>query len=444
MSTEPEATPESAEAATEKPRRWKLPSLYVQVIVGVVSGIVVGRFFPHAGVALKPLGDAFVALVKMLIGPIVFTTVAIGIAGMGDLKKSGRVGGKAILWFELMSTVALFVGLGVVHLVGPGRGLHVDPAAIDAKDLRELQVILDKPRPHGVVAHLLAIIPESFASAFTSGDVLQVLLLAVLTGMSLGALGPKAKPLVTLLEQTSTVFFAIIGMVMRVAPLGAFGAMAFTVGKFGLGTLGNLAKLMGTFYATALIFVLVVLGTVLRVLGLNVFSLLRYLKDELLLVLGTSSSETALPRLMAKLEKLGCRPETVRLVVPTGYSFNLDGTCIYLTMASIFVAQALDVQLTVMDEVVLLGVLLLTSKGAAGVSGSGFIVLSATLAATGKIPVAGLALLLGIDRFMSEARALTNMVGNAVATIVVSKWEGDFDVERARAVLASREKTNPE
>ncbi len=424
--------PEAAEAATEKPRRWRLPSLYVQVLLGVIAGIVVGRFFPHTGVALKPLGEAFVNLVKMLIAPIVFTTVAIGIAGMGDLKKSGRVGGKAILWFELMSTVALIVGLTVVHLVGPGRGLHIDVHQIDTTDLDK---ILAKPRPHGVVEHLMALIPESFASAFTSGDVLQVLLLAVLTGVSLGALGPKAKPLVTLLEQTSTVFFAIIGMVMRVAPIGAFGAMAFTVGKFGLGTLGNLAKLMGTFYATAFVFVFVILGLVLRALGLNVFKLLRYLKEELALVLGTSSSETALPRLMAKLERLGCKSETVRLVVPTGYSFNLDGTSIYLTMASIFVAQALDVKLTVTDELVLMGVLLLTSKGAAGVTGSGFIVLSATLAATGKIPVAGLALLIGIDRFMSEARALTNMIGNAVATIVVSRWEGDLDLAKARAVL---------
>lgn len=437
--SEPETeveTPESAESATEKPQRWRMPSLYVQVLVAIVLGVIVGRFFPHTGAAMKPLGDGFVKLIKMLIGPIVFTTVAVGIAGMGDLKKTGRVGGKAVLWFELMSTIALIVGMAMVHLVGPGRGLHVDVHQIDTKDLDKT---LAAPHPHGIVEHLQALIPETFLGAFTSGDVLQVLVLAVLTGISLGALGKRSKPLVTLLEQTSTVFFAIVGMVMRLAPIGAFGAMAFTIGKFGLGTLGNLAKLMGTFYATALLFVIVVLGLVLRYLGLSIFKLLRYLREELVLVLGTSSSETALPRLMAKLEKLGCKPEIVRLVVPTGYSFNLDGTCIYLTMASIFVAQALDVKLSLGDEILLLGVLLLTSKGAAGVTGSGFITLGATLAATGTIPVAGLALLLGIDRFMSEARALTNMVGNAVATLVVSKWEGELDLEKARAVLDRRD-----
>ncbi len=429
-------TPESAESATEKPQKWRMPSLYVQVLAAIAIGVIVGRFFPHTGAAMKPLGDGFVKLIKMLIGPIVFTTVAVGIAGMGDLKKTGRVGGKAVLWFELMSTVALIVGMAMVHLVGPGRGLHVDVHQIDTKDLDKT---LSLPHPHGIVEHLQALVPDTFLGAFTSGDVLQVLVLAVLTGISLGALGKRAKPLVTLLEQTSTVFFAIVGMVMRLAPIGAFGAMAFTIGKFGLGTLGNLAELMATFYATALLFVIVVLGLVLRYLGLSIFKLLRYLREELVLVLGTSSSETALPRLMAKLEKLGCKPEIVRLVVPTGYSFNLDGTCIYLTMASIFVAQALDVKLSLGDEIFLLGVLLLTSKGAAGVTGSGFITLGATLAATGTIPVAGLALLLGIDRFMSEARALTNMVGNAVATLVVSKWEGELDLEKARAVLDRRE-----
>jgi aerobic C4-dicarboxylate transport protein len=427
-----ESSPESAETATEKPKRSWIPSLYVQVLVAIVLGVLVGKLFPHAGASMKPLGDGFVKLIKMLIAPIVFTTVAVGIAGMGDLKKTGRVGGKAVLWFEMMSTVALVVGMAMVHLIGPGRGLHVHADQIDTKELNET---LDKPHPHGVVAHLLALIPDSFVGAFTSGDVLQVLVLAVLTGMSLAALGQRAKPLITLLEQTSTVFFAIVGLVMRLAPIGAFGAMAFTIGKFGLGSLGNLAKLMGTFYATALLFVIVVLGAVLRMLGLDVFKLLRYLREELVLVLGTSSSETALPRLMVKLEKLGCKPEIVRLVVPTGYSFNLDGTCIYLTMAALFVGQALDVKLSLTDELLLLGVLLLTSKGAAGVTGSGFITLGATLAATGTIPVAGLALLLGIDRFMSEARALTNMVGNAVATLVVSKWEGELDVARAKAVL---------
>ncbi|CAN5733090.1 dicarboxylate/amino acid:cation symporter [soil metagenome] len=431
-----DTSPESAESAAETPKKSRLPSLYVQVLIAIALGVVVGRFFPHAGVMLKPLGDAFVKLIKMLIGPIVFTTVAVGIAGMGDLKKTGRVGGKAVLWFEMMSTVALILGMTMVHLVGPGRGLHIDVHSIDTTELdAQLAPKGGVTPPHGVVGHLMALIPETFAGAFTGGDILQVLFLAVLTGSAIGAIGPRGKPLVTLLEQTSSVFFAIVGMIMRVAPIGAFGAMAFTIGKFGLGTLGNLAKLMGTFYGTALLFVLVVLGIVLRVLGLSIFKLLRYLREELVLVLGTSSSETALPKLMAKLEKLGCKPEIVRLVVPTGYSFNLDGTCIYLTMAALFVAQALDVKLTLVDELTLFAILLLTSKGAAGVTGSGFITLAATLSATHVIPVEGLALLVGIDRFMSEARALTNMVGNAVATLVVSKWEGELDLATARSVL---------
>lgn len=432
-----EAAPEAAQIATAAKKRHG-PGLYVQVLLAIALGVALGRLAPEWGVAMKPFGDAFVKLIKMLIGPIVFSTVVVGIAGMGDLKKVGRVGAKALLYFEVMTTVALVTGVAMVHLVGPGRGVHANAASLDTKALDQT---LSAPHPHGFVAHVLAMIPESFVGAFTGGDVLPVLVVAVLTGIALASLGQRANPMLAALEHVSTALFAIVGVVMRVAPLGAFGAMAFTIGKFGLGTLGNLAKLMATFYATALVFVFVVLGVVLRILGLRILHLVRYLREELVIVLGTSSSESALPRLMDKLEALGCKSEIVRLVVPTGYSFNLDGTCIYLTMAALFVVEALDVPLSLGDELALLGVLLLTSKGAAGVTGSGFVTLAATLSTTGTIPVAGLTLLLGIDRFMSEARALTNFVGNAVATLVVARWEGELDVARAREVLAGRAAT---
>jgi aerobic C4-dicarboxylate transport protein len=407
-------------------------TLYLQVLVGIALGVLVGVLRPEWGVALKPLGDGFVRLIKMLIGPIVFTTVAAGIAGMGDLKKVGRVGAKALVWFELMTTVALVLGLVIVSLVGPGRGIH---AKVEALDVSQLDKTLAAPRPQGLVEHLLALVPESFVGAFVQGDVLQVLVLAVLTGVALAGLGERGRPLLKGLDQVAGLFFAVIGVVMRLAPLGAFGAMAYTIGKHGVATLGNLALLIGSFYATALLFVFGVLGLVLRLLGLSIFRFVRYLKEELLIVLGTSSSESALPALMTKLEALGCAGPVVRLVVPTGYSFNLDGTCIYLTMASVFVAQALDVPLSLGEQLALLGVLLLTSKGAAGVTGSGFVTLAATLSSVGTIPVAGLSLLLGIDRFMSEARALTNLVGNAVATVVVARWENALDVQKAREVL---------
>lgn len=416
-------------------RRLRAPSLYVQVLVAIALGVALGWARPDAATALKPLGEAFVRLVKMLIGPIVFATVVVGIAGMGDLKKAGRVGAKAVLWFELMSTVALVLGLVAVHVAKPGVGMHVDARALDTSALDQT---LKGPRPQGIVGHLLALVPESFVGAFAAGDVLQVLVLAVLTGVAVGGLGERGKPVVRGLEHVGQVLFAIVGVVMKLAPLGAFGAMAFTVGKFGVGTLGSLAALMATFYGTALVFVLVVLGLVVRALGLSIFGLLRYLREELVIVLGTSSSESVLPRLMSKLEAAGCRPDVVRLVVPTGYSFNLDGTSIYLTLAAVFVSQATDTPLDTAGELSLLFVLLLTSKGAAGVTGSGFVTLAATLATTGTVPVAGLTLLLGIDRFMSEARALTNLVGNAVATLVVARWEGGLDVEAARAAFAGR------
>ncbi|HSO37000.1 MAG TPA: C4-dicarboxylate transporter DctA [Labilithrix sp.] len=420
---------ESSAEPNPQPRR---PTLYVQVLLGIGLGVLLGWLQPEWGTALKPLGDGFVKLIKMLIAPIVFTTVTVGIAGMKDLKKAGRVGGKAVLYFEVMTTVALVIGLTMAHLVRPGAGIH---ATVANMDTAVLDKTLSGPRPHGFVEHLLALIPNSFGGAFVEGDILQVLVLAVLFGSALAGIGDKGAGVVKLLEQFSHGIFAVVGIVMKLAPLGAFGAMAFTIGKYGVGTLGSLAKLMGAFYATALLFVFVVLGAVMRAMGLSIFRLLRYIREELVIVLGTSSSESALPRLMDKLERLGCSTSVVRLVVPTGYSFNLDGTAIYLTMAALFVAQAMDVELTPGDELRLMLVLLLTSKGAAGVTGSGFVTLAATLSATGSVPVAGITLLLGIDRFMSEARALTNIVGNAVATIVVARWEKEIDLDKAKAVL---------
>ncbi len=388
----------------------------------MVAGILVGWLAPSAGEAAKPLGDFFIRLVKMLISPIVFTTVALGVASMGDVRKVGRVGVKALIWFEAMTTVALGLGLLVARLVRPGSGMHIDPATLDTSGL---------PHDTGVVKsagdHLLGIVPDSILGALTHGNVLQVVFVALLVGFALATMGERAKPVIKGLEVFGALLFSVMGIVMLVAPIGAFGAMAHTIAKHGLATIGNLLAVMLTFYATALCFVLVVLGSVLRAMGLSIFRVLGFIREELVLVLGTSSSESALPSLMAKLEHAGIQPAVVRLVVPTGYSFNLDGTCIYLTMATSFVAQALDIPLSLGDELAILGVLLLTSKGAAGVTGSGFVTLAATLSSVGSIPVAGLSLLLGIDRFMSEARALTNIVGNTVATIVVARWEKAVD-----------------
>lgn len=418
--------------------RW--PSLYLQVLIAIGLAVLLGTLRPAWAVAMQPLGDGFVKLIKMLIAPVVFTTLVVGIAGMKDLKAVGRTGAKALIWFEFTTTLALVIGIAAAHLVRPGAGLHVslhklDHAALDSK--------LAVAAPHGFAEHVLSIIPETFVGAFAKGDMLQVLLLAVLTGALVSRLGDRARPLVELLDSVQGVLFGIIGILMRLSPIGAFGAMAFTVGKYGLGSLGSLAKLMLVFYGTSLLFVFVVLGLSLRLIGLSIVRLLSYLREELAIVLGTSSSESALPPLMAKLEALGCAAPVVRLVVPAGYSFNLDGTSIYLTLASLFVAQALDLELRLGQELSLLLVMLLTSKGAAGVAGSGFITLAATLSATGSIPVAGLTLLLGIDRFMSEARALTNFVGNAVATLVVSRWENQLDLARARTALGARSRNQP-
>jgi aerobic C4-dicarboxylate transport protein len=416
--------------ATGRPPIYR--SLYAQVITAIVIGVLVGHFWPQTGEALKPLGDGFIKLIKMIIAPIIFCTVVVGIAGMEDMKRVGKTGGYALLYFEVVSTVALIVGLVVVNVLRPGEGMHVDPSTLDTKGIA---AYTGPGKLQGTVDFLLAIIPTTVVDAFAKGEMLQVLLFSLLFGFALHRFGGRGTLVFDGIEKTSHVLFAIVGMIMKVAPIGAFGAMAFTIGKYGVGSLLSLAKLMGAFYATCLIFIFLVLGTIAKVHGFSVLKFIRYIKEELFIVLGTSSSESVLPRMMAKLENLGARKSTVGLVIPTGYSFNLDGTSIYLTMAAVFIAQATDTPMTLTQQLTLLGVLLLTSKGAAGVTGSGFIVLAATLSAVGGVPVAGLALILGIDRFMSEARALTNLIGNGVATVVVGKWTGDLDMARMQAVL---------
>jgi aerobic C4-dicarboxylate transport protein len=407
---------------------------YLWVLAAIVIGGAIGHFAPATGVALKPLGDGFIALVKMLIGPVIFLTVVLGIAGVADVKKVGRVGAKALFYFEVVSTLALAIGLVVVNVLRPGDGFDADPATLDAAAVSQYA---QKAEAQSTVGFLLDIIPKTFGDAFTAGGhLLQVLLVAILFGFALMTLGNKGRPLQEFLEAAAQVFFRMIGMVMKLAPIGAGGAMAFTIGKYGLDSLGPLAKLMAGFYLTCLLFVLVVLGAIARATGFSILRFIRYIREELLLVLGTSSSESALVPLMQKLECLGCSRSVVGLVVPSGYSFNLDGTNIYLTMAAIFVAQALNVELTLMQELTLLGVAMLTSKGAAGVTGSGFITLAATLSVVPSVPVAGLALILGIDRFMSEARALTNFIGNGVACLVVARWEHELDTGKLRSALS--------
>jgi len=407
-------------------------SLYVQVLVAIACGVALGVLAPATGAAMKPLGDGFVKLVRMIIAPIIFCTVVTGIAGMKNMKQVGKAGGFALLYFEVVSSLALLVGLLVVNLARPGAGMHVAAARLDAGAVAGYA----KPgQMQGATDFLLHVIPQSLVGAFAEGEILQVLLIAVLFGFALHGLGERGAPVFDFIDRLSAVLFRIVGMIMRVAPIGAFGAMAFTIGKFGVGTLASLAGLMASFYATCLLFVFGVLGAIAALHGFSIFKLVRYIKEELLIVLGTSSSEAVLPRLIAKLENLGASKSVVGLVVPTGYSFNLDGTAIYLTMAAVFIAQATDTPLTLLHQVTLLAVLLLTSKGAAGVTGSGFIVLAATLSAVGSVPVAGLALILGIDRFMSEARALTNTVGNTVATLVVARWCGELDRPRLAAAL---------
>ena len=410
--------------------------LYVQVLFAIACGIALGHFVPDVGAAMKPLGDGFIKLIKMLIGPIILCTIVAGIAGMQDMKKVGRVGGKALLYFEVLTTLALIVGLVVVNVLEPGKGMNADVASLDTK---ALAAYTTAAKQQTLVEFLVNIIPDTLVSAFVKGDILQVLLVSILFGFALAKLGPVGEPVVRAVESFGQLLFVVVGFIMRLAPLGAFGAMAFTIGKYGIDSLGPLAKLMGSFYLTCLVFVFGVLGLVARWAGFSITRLLWYIRGELLIVLGTSSSESVLPRMMVKLEEAGCAKSVVGLVIPTGYSFNLDGTSIYLTMAAIFVAQATNTDLTLTQELTLLGVLLLTSKGASGVTGAGFITLAATLSTVPTIPVAGLALILGIDRFMSEARALTNLVGNAVATIVVAKWEGELDQVRLDAALSKRD-----
>ncbi|HWU15257.1 MAG TPA: dicarboxylate/amino acid:cation symporter [Caulobacter sp.] len=424
--------PQTPAAAPSRPGRW-YAHLYVQVLIAITAGALIGHFYPHFGESLKPLGDAFIKLVKMVIAPVIFLTVVTGIAGMRDLGKFGRVVLKAFAYFLTFSTLALILGMVVANVVHPGAGMNIDPASLHSDKVADYAA---KAHETTIVGFLSNIIPATVTGAFADGDILQVLFFSILFGVALALVGDKGQPVVDLLESIAHAFFRLVGILMKAAPLGAFGAFAFTIGKYGIGSVINLAALVGTFYATSLIFVLVVLGAVARFNGFSILRLIRYLKSELLLVLGTSSSESALPSLIDKLERAGCAKPVVGLVVPTGYSFNLDGTNIYMTLAALFIAQATGVHLSIGDQLLLLGVAMLSSKGAAGVTGAGFITLAATLSVVPSVPVAGMALILGVDRFMSECRALTNFIGNAVATIVVSRWENALDKDQLEAALA--------
>ena len=409
-----------------------LKILYVQVLIAIAIGILLGCYFPGFAVQLKPLGDGFIKLIKMMIAPIIFCTIVTGIASMQNTKKVGRVGLKAILYFEVVTTLALIIGLIVINVLKPGVGMNVDAASLDTKSVENY---ITESKNQSVGDFLLHIIPENIVNALSTSNILQVLFFSVLLGFALSKIGEKAAPLLKGIQSLEHGLFAIIKIIMKVAPLGALGAMAFTIGKYGVGSLTQLGQLMGSFYITCILFIVIVLGGILKYAGFNLFRLLAYIKEELLIVLGTSSSEAALPGLINKLEKVGCSEPVVGLVVPTGYSFNLDGTSIYLTMAAVFLAQATNTPLDIGHQITLLLVLLLTSKGAAGVTGSGFIVLAATLPTVGHIPVAAIALIFGIDRFMSEGRALTNIIGNAVATIVVAKWEKEIDLPTAEKLI---------
>ncbi|ASE38144.1 dicarboxylate/amino acid:cation symporter [Brevundimonas vesicularis] len=406
--------------------------LYFQVLLAILAGGLIGHFWPTFGESLKPLGDAFIKLVKMIIAPVIFLTIVTGIAGMRDIGRVGRVAAKAFAYFLTFSTLALIIGMIVANLVQPGHGLNIDPASLDASAVTKYS---DQAHETTIVGFLTGIIPDTFVSAFSEGNILQVLFVSVLFGLALAMVGDVGKPVLSFLESISVAFFKLVAILMKAAPIGAFGAFAFTIGKYGIGSIANLAALVATFYVTAAIFVVGVLGLVGWANGFNILKLIRYLKEELLLVLGTSSSEAALPSLLQKMERAGAAKSVVGLVVPTGYSFNLDGTNIYMTMAALFIAQALNIDLSLQDQIVLLLVAMLSSKGAAGITGAGFITLAATLSVVPAVPVAGMALILGIDRFMSECRALTNFIGNAVATIVVARWEGELDRDALKAAL---------
>ena len=404
------------------PRKPWYRILYVQVLVAVFAGILVGYFFPESGKSLKPLGDGFIKLIKMLIAPIIFCTVVHGIASMSDLKKLGRIGGKTILYFEVVSTLALLISLAVVNILKPGAGFNIDPATLDPKIS---QAYAQKAHALSAVDFILNIIPSTLFDAFVSGDLLQILFVAILVAFAISFMGERGQPLLHGIEYASQVFFGVMQIVVKVAPIGAFGAMAFTIGSYGLGALNHLIALMAGFYLTAALFVVVVLGLIARWSGFSIFRFLNHIKEELLLVLGTSSSETALPGMILKMRQLGCSRSTVGLVIPTGYSFNLDGTNIYMAMAAVFLAQATNTPLDLSHQISLLLIAMITSKGASGVTGAGFVTLAATLVAVPSVPIESLALLVGIDRFMSECRALTNLIGNGVATVVISRWENE-------------------
>jgi aerobic C4-dicarboxylate transport protein len=419
---------------TETPPLRRRPfyrTLYGQVLIAIALGILIGHFWPATGVEMKPLGDGFIKLIKTIITLVVFCTVVSGIAGMQNIKKVGRVGGKALLYFEVVSTLALLIGLVVGNVVKPGAGFNVDPATLDAKAVAGYA---GQAKNLSATDFFLNIIPNSFVDAFAKGDILPVLLMSILFGLALATMGERCRPVTTLLDALSTAVFAVVGFIMKFAPIGAFGAMAFTVGKYGIWSLGPLLKLIATFYLTSFIFVFVVLGVIARVAGFSIIRFLLYIKEEILIVLGTSSSDPALPTLMEKLERLGCSKSLVGLVVPTGYTFNTDGSSIYMTMAALFIAQATNIDLTLTQQLTIFAVAMLTSKGASGVQGASFIALVATLTVVPTIPVAGMALILGIDRFMSEARAVVNMIGNGVATVVMARWENELDTEKLKVL----------
>jgi aerobic C4-dicarboxylate transport protein len=428
---------EAAEAAhpSARPKRAWYRLLYVQILFAIFLGGLIGHFFPATGEAMRPLGDGFIKLVKMVIAPVIFLTVVTGIAGMRSLQSLGSVAAKAFTYFIVVSTFALFVGLAVGNLVKPGAGMDVDPESLDAG---AIATFVERAHDQTVTGFLLNVIPDTIVGAFARGEILQVLFFAVLFGICLGFSGPKGSPILSFFHSMMDVFFHLVHMLMKAAPIGAFGAFAFTIGRYGIDSVVNLAALVATFYTTAALFIIVVLGAIARACGFSIFKLMRYLQEELLLVLGTSSSESALPSLMQKLERAGCAKQVVGLVVPTGYSFNLDGTNIYMTLAVLFIAQAIGVDLSLSDQMMLMLVAVLSSKGAAGVTGAGFITLAATLTVLPTVPVAGLALVLGVDRFMSECRSITNFIGNAVATIVVSRWQGALDHEQLHAALDGR------
>jgi aerobic C4-dicarboxylate transport protein len=407
--------------------------LYIQVLIAIAVGIFIGHFWPDLGKALKPLGDGFISLIKMMIGPVIFCTVVHGIGSMRDLKKIGRVGVKTLVYFEVVSTLALLIGLIVGEVLQPGKGFDIDVASLDPKAVAGY---VTKAKQEGIVGHLLAIIPDTFISAFAKGDLLQVLLISILTGFAISRLGELGEKINNVINAMAQIFFGIIRIIVRAAPVGALGAMAFTVGAYGVASLVNLLELIATFYLTSLLFVLVVLGTIARFAGFSILRFLAYIKDELLIVLGTSSSETVLPHMIQKMDRLGASKSVVGLVVPTGYSFNLDGTNIYMTLATLFLAQATNTHLTLGHLLGILVIAMVTSKGASGVTGAGFVTLAATLAIVPDVPIESLAILVGIDKFMSECRALTNLVGNGVATIVISRWEGELDVDKLHETMA--------